>query len=47
MYMCVTLNGYSLDDMAIVDTENHRIQIFDENGSFKSKFGSKDVKWTN
>lgn len=31
-------------DIAVVDTENHRIQIFNENGSFKSKFGSKGCK---
>ncbi|XP_061175919.1 E3 ubiquitin-protein ligase TRIM71-like [Saccostrea echinata] len=36
----VTLTG----DIAVVDTENHRIQIFHENGSFKSKFGSKGCK---
>lgn len=38
--VAVTLTG----DIAVVDTENHRIQIFNENGSFKSKFGSKGCK---
>ena len=35
---------FSVGDIAVVDTENHRIQIFHENGSFKSKFGSKGCK---
>ena len=42
--MCATLNVYSVGEIAVVDTENHRIQIFNENGSFKSKFGSKGCK---
>ena len=42
--MCATLNVYSVGEIAVVDTENHRIQIFNENGSFRSKFGSKGCK---
>ena len=42
--MCATLNVYSVGEIAVVDTENHRIQIFNENGSFKSNFGSKGCK---
>ncbi|KAK3106181.1 hypothetical protein FSP39_014420 [Pinctada imbricata] len=31
-------------DIAVADTENHRIQVFTENGTFKHKFGSKGSK---
>ena len=31
-------------DIVVADTENHRIQIFSDNGNFKSKFGTKGCK---